>query len=126
QGWLRAEGCAVQGPLGNARDRKQANDPADDLATKPVRAALQRVSRRALAGAAGLLSVRLEVAAAGHVKRATPLVDTLVAVGKDERAPSRATRAVVGALERARFPPAKGPSTVVAPIAVADGVAKAG
>jgi len=112
QGWLKADGCVVDGAL----DR--------DDATRLVRAALKRLPHRALAAAAGLLTVRLDLAAAGHVKRAAALVDTLVPTGDDADAPARAGRAVLSALRALRFHAARSPSLVVAPVDVADARAR--
>jgi hypothetical protein len=85
---------------------------------------LKLASRGSFAGTAGLCTVRLEVASAGHVKRATVLVDTLVATRMNERAPTRAMRAILSALLKARFPPRRGASVVVAPVLVARGAAR--
>jgi hypothetical protein len=111
QGWLCADGCVVEGPL----DREQA--------TAAVRGAIAKLPRRALGGATGLLSVKLEVAAAGHVKRATTLVDVLVATGGDAGAPARAATALTQRLKKLRLPPARSPRAVVVPVSVADGEA---
>jgi hypothetical protein len=119
QGWLRPDGCFLQGALAAVGDRKQANDRV----TSCVGAALKRAGRGPFADTAGLCSVRLEVAGAGHVKRATVLVDTLVATGMSERAPTRAMQAILSALQKARFPPGRGASVVVAPVLVARGAA---
>jgi hypothetical protein len=114
QGWLKPNGCPTTGAL------------TADEARASLRAALRRLGRRALAGVAGLVSVRLEVAAAGHVKRAVPLLDTLVATGDDARAPARVAAVIGGACGRARFPAARGPSTVVVPVLVASQTADVG
>ncbi len=91
-------------------------------ATDAVRAVVGRLPRRALAGAAGLLSVRLDVSAAGRVKRASELVNTLVATGGEDQAPSRASRALLAALARMRVH-GGGSGSVVAPVHVLDGAA---
>jgi hypothetical protein len=119
QGWLRPRGCVLHGALAGDAHREQANDPS----TGCVRAALSRVGKRPLAGVAGLCSVRLEVAAAGHVKRATLLVDTLVSTTGDEGAAPRASRAIVAAVGKARFPATRGASVVIAPVVVTPGAA---
>jgi hypothetical protein len=111
QGWLRADGCVVKGSL------------APDEATHRVRRALRGLVPRSLAGATGLCSVKVEVAAAGGVKRVEVLVDTLVATGEDAEAPQRATRAICAALAKLRFGPTRAPSVVVAPACIADGAA---
>jgi len=111
QGWLAPDGAVTTGAL------------AKDEATAALRVVLKRVARRPLADAAGLLSVRLEVAASGAVKRARELGSTLVATGGDDAAPARAGRAVLEALARARLPSARGPSTLVLPVHVLDATA---
>jgi hypothetical protein len=111
QGWLRGAGCVAHGALGR------------DEATDRVRCALRGLGRRALGGAAGLCSVKLEVAAAGGVKRVTVLVDTVVATSADAKAPQRSTHAIRAALAKVRFGSRRAPSIVIAPVCVAEGAA---
>lgn len=111
QGWLGADGCVVRGGA------------AKDEATAGVRRLLKRIPKRALAGAGGLLSLRLELSAAGAIKRATELANTLVPTGGDDGSPARAAKAVRGALSRLRLPRGRAASVVVAPVHVLDGAA---
>jgi hypothetical protein len=111
QGWLKADGCVVQGGL------------AKEEADAAVRVSLKRLARRSLAGAAGLLAVRLDVSASGAVKRFRELANTLVATGADAAAPSRVARTLVGALANVRLREARGPGAVVAPVHVVEGSA---
>jgi hypothetical protein len=111
QGWLAPDGAVVTGAV-----------PRDE-ATAAVRRLLKHIAKRPLAGAGGLLTARLEIAASGAVKRTRELASTLVPTGSDDAAPSRAARAVLGALARLRLPSARGPSALVVPVHVLDGVA---
>jgi hypothetical protein len=112
QGWLRADGCTAQGAL------------AKEEATAGVGAALRRVPKSALKDVAGLLSVRFEVAASGRVKRATAVVDTLVATGRDPETAARAGQVLLASAVRMRFAERRAPSVVVAPVCVGGGTVK--
>jgi hypothetical protein len=111
QGWLKADGCVA---LGGA-PKEEATGPARDL--------LKRIAKTGLAGAGGLLAVRLELSAAGTVKRAAELANTLVPTAGDERAPARAAKCVLAALSRLRVTPGRAASVVVAPVHVLAGSA---
>src|SRR5262249_8398919 len=106
QGWVEAAGCAALGQLA----------PAE--ATRAANRALARA--RELRGVEGVVAVRLDTTRDGRLKRATPLATTLVDPGGGD--PARALRAVVRALERARFP--AGSARVVAPALVQRGRAR--
>jgi hypothetical protein len=110
QGWLKADGCVAQGGA------------AKQDATARARHVLKRIARTAIAGAAGLLAVRLDLSAAGSVKRAAELANTLVPTAGDEKAPARAAKAVLAALSRLRVAPGR-PASVVAPVHVLGGAA---
>jgi hypothetical protein len=96
---------------------------AKDEATAGVRRLLKRNPKRALAGAGGLLAMRLELTAAGSVKRAAELANTLVPTGADDAAPARATKALRAATSRLRVAAGRTASVVVAPVHVLDGAA---
>jgi hypothetical protein len=111
QGWLAADGCVVQGAVVKGE------------ADAAVRSSLRRLAKRALAGAAGLVSIRLEMSASGKVKRSTELANTLVATGEAGAAPARVARTLRHALSKIRLHGARGPGVVVAPVHVLDGSA---
>jgi hypothetical protein len=109
QGWLKAEGCIVQGTADRA------------AVSQMLRETVGRVPEAQLTGAAGLLTLKLDVSAKGHVKRATELVNTLVAVASDASAASRAARVLAGRLGRLRLPPTGRPLSLIVPVLVDDG-----
>jgi hypothetical protein len=106
QGWLKADGCIVQGIA----------EPA--VVSRQVRESLRRVSKGRLAGAAGLLTLKLEVSAKGRVKRTTEIANTLVAVDRDPSAPGRAAGALASTLGRLHLPATGRPFSLIAPMRV--------
>jgi hypothetical protein len=108
QGWLRAAGCVA----GDAE--------ASELATRTVNRALSRGPRRALSGASGLLSVRVDAAQ----RRARPriLVDLLAPTDRTPDGPARARASVLEALARIAWP--RGLGRVAIPVVVEGGAAR--
>ena len=104
QGWLLADGCVVDGPL----DRRDA--------TRAANAALRRIPSASLAGAEGLVAIRLKLGGAGRARDFELRASTLTATGDAARQPARAEQAVTKALASARFP--SGAAGVVVPILV--------
>jgi hypothetical protein len=111
QGWLRANGCVVDPRLG------VDVDAATDAVNGPLRGARAK-------GVEGLFTLRLDVARDGRVRRATPIVDTLVATGRDEGAAEKARRDVAARIARARLPPPSRAGIAVAPVLVGEGKAR--
>jgi hypothetical protein len=107
QGWVQADGCVVE-----------ADARAKDEVDAAVERALGRVAARAVAGAAGLLAVALDVAASGAVRRASVRADTLVRTGDSASAPERARFAVVDRLSEVRLPAARRATSIVVPAQV--------
>jgi hypothetical protein len=106
QGWLAAAGCVVEGKVA----------PAD--ATRAANAALARIS--GVRGVEGLVTVLLETAKDGRVRRSEPTASTLVEVTRGS--PERAARQIAQTLGRARFP--GGPARIIAPAVVRGGRAR--
>jgi 2OG-Fe(II) oxygenase superfamily len=102
QGWLEASGCIVDGGLDATRVKRAAN------------AALGKLTPRALAGAEGLVAVRIAVGADGRARGAELRASTLARTRDASRQPERATVAVLAALGKACL--AEGPGRVTAPV----------
>jgi hypothetical protein len=104
QGWLEADGCVVEGPLARA------------AATRVAGAAVRRIPAASLAGAEGLVAVRLKLGEDGRARDVELRASTLARTCDGTKQPARAERALLTALGKARFE--GGPAAVVVPVLV--------
>ncbi len=109
QGWLRPSGCVV---VAGSLDK----DSADSV----LRHALDAVLSRDIGAARGLCTVCIDVAPTGRAARASIVVDTLVSIAGDTRAPARARNAVLSRLAGARFPAPRRSARLLVPVEVTD------
>ncbi len=102
QGWLEAAGCIVEGEL-------------DSLsATRAVNAALRAIPPAMLAGAEGLVAVRVPLGTDGRARGAEVRASTLARTSDSPGQPGRALAAIAAAVGKARL--GDGPGRVTAPV----------
>jgi hypothetical protein len=106
QGWLEASGCLVDGDA----------DAAAAAATRAANAALAKVPKASLAGAEGLVCLRVVLGKGGRARAAEVRATTLARTAAAARQPARALAAIVSALGKARL--GDGPGRVTVPVLV--------
>ena len=105
-GWFVQPQPFVEGPL-DAQMLEEHLGPLMHRAGQYVSAGLD---------VAGLLSMRLQVAASGHVTDVVGLADTTRAPGEQERERGRMVRTLLTEAKTLRFPPKKKPSRITLPL----------